>query len=280
MRAIKEYFVGKKAVDGDGVKLKRCFGYYEIPRFDPYLLMDFFDSKDPSDYIKGFPWHPHRGISTITYLISGQIEHEDSMGNRGLISDGQCQWMEAGSGVLHQEMPLASDYMLGSQIWLNLAREDKMKEPAYREIDESMLGSFLAPGLEVKIIAGEYRGIKGPIILEKTRPIYLDIALDPKTSFEYEIDQDLNAFAFVVEGEVNFNPRSERYVEKGIGVLYEMEAGRIVFNTGRKPGRVLLLAGRPLREEIAWAGPIVMNSQEELDQAFRDLDSGNFIGAK
>lgn len=279
MRTIKEYFVGKNAVDGNGVRLKRCFGYYEIPKFDPFLLLDFFDSKNPEDYIKGFPWHPHRGISTITYLVSGEIEHQDSLGHKGLIKDGQCQWMNAGSGILHQEMPRASEHMLGSQIWLNLPREDKMQDPEYRDISEDMVRLVEEEGIQVRIIAGEYGGVKGPIILEKTRPIYLDISLDENTKFEYKVSEDLNIFAFVIQGEVNFNPKSERFIEKGVGVLYEMDGKKIGFNTGDEKGRVLLLAGKPLREEIAWGGPIVMNTKEELSQAFDELDKGTFIKA-
>lgn len=277
MRTIKEYFNGKQAQDGAGVKLLRCFGYYDLPKFDPYLMMDFFDSTDSDDYIKGFPWHPHRGIDTITYLIEGEIEHSDSMGNTGMIKAGECQWMSAGSGILHQEMPQKSPSMLGSQIWLNLSREEKMKKPEYRNIDSEMIKVVEEAGINVKILAGEYKGVPGPIILEKTKPIYLDIELEKDREFVLDLEEELNAFAFVIRGSVKFDYKEEKYLEAANGVLFNMDSDIIKFRAGKENTRLILLAGKPLNEEISWGGPIVMNTSEELSKAFEELENGNFI---
>lgn len=275
-RSIKRYFHGKDGQDGAGVKLIRCFGYNDVEDFDPFLMMDFFDSTDPEDYIKGFPWHPHRGIETITYLIEGCIKHEDSLSNKGEIRAGDCQWMNAGSGILHQEMPQVSDRMLGTQIWLNLPKKDKMSSPYYQDIKKEQIPVYENDGLIVRIIAGEYEGLEGPIKKELTEPLFFDISLDENSEFILDLQDNFYSYSFVVEGEVNYNQNEENIVGKRTGVLFE-DKGKIRINTKDKKARIFLLAGKPLKEEIAWGGPIVMNTKEELDEAFRQLQNGTFI---
>lgn len=279
-RKINQYIVGKKTLDGAGVNLKRCFGFYEIPDFDPYLLLDFFDSKNPDDYTKGFPWHPHRGLETITYIIKGAMYHEDSIGNSGRISDGDLQWMSAGSGVLHTEMPEAVEHMLGVQLWLNLSKKDKMKEPEYREIKAEEVKVYNDDEKTIKIIAGEYKDLKGPMVLPYADPVYLDIELKPNVEFSIEVKEGHNYFAFVVDGEANFNYRSNRFIEKGLGVLFEREGDRVKINTNDIGGRFILVGGIPYDEPISWGGPIVMNTKEEITQAFREYKEGTFVKNK
>lgn len=275
-RKIKRYFMGRQAKDGAGVSLYRTFGYYEIPDFDPFLMMDFFDSTNPEDYIKGFPWHPHRGIETVTYLIHGAIEHGDSLGNKGVIRDGDCQWMTAGSGILHQEMPQESPQMLGVQIWLNLSKKEKMTEPKYRDITKEMIPVYEEESYTVHIVAGEYGGKKGPMEAIETKPSFFDVELKENSEFVYRVDYDFNAFAFLVRGEANFNVEKEEMISYPNGVLFT-EGDTIRVKTGKSPARFLLLTGKKLNEPIAWGGPIVMNTKEELDLAFKELKEGIFI---
>lgn len=278
-RKIIKYFMGSHAVDGAGVNLIRTFGRNEIPDFDPFLMMDFFDSKNPEDYIKGFPWHPHRGIETITYLIEGAIEHEDSLGNKGRINAGDCQWMSAGAGILHQEMPQASEQMLGVQIWLNLSKDDKMSKPKYRDITKHMIPVYETKDYKVHIIAGELGGLKGVLENITTKPCFFDIELNKDSIFEYKIDYDFNAYAFLVRGEANFDEHNEKMVSYPNGVLFK-EGDTIRVKTGKKTARFLLLNGKKLKEPVAWGGPIVMNTKEELDTAFKEIDEGTFIKNK
>ena len=278
-RKLKKYFKGEKKEDGAGVKLRRTFGYHDTPEFDPFLMMDFFDSKNPNDYIKGFPWHPHRGIETITYLIKGEIEHGDSMGNKGIIKSGQCQWMTAGSGILHQELPKESPEMLGVQVWLNLAADNKMTSPKYGDITEDMIPVYEDENKRVHIIAGKYKKLEGKINREDTKPTFLDIELKANSEFVFDLNYDFNSYAFLIRGEANFNQEKEEYVSYPQGVLYE-KGKKIKVNTGDKSARFLLLAGKKLNEPIAWGGPIVMNTREELKIASHDLKENNFVKEK
>lgn len=275
-RKIKKYIEGEKTKDGAGVKLRRVFGNPEVPHLDPFLLMDFFDSTDSDDYIKGFPWHPHRGIETVTYLISGKVEHGDSIGNEGTINDGDCQWMTAGSGILHQEMPKPCDRILGTQIWLNLPRKDKMTEPKYRDIRSEIIPVHEEKGERVHIIAGKYKGQKGPLEVIETDPTFLDIELEVNNELILESKSGYKVFAFLVEGEANFNIEKEEMISAPMGVLYE-EGEKIKITTGENRARFFLLMGKPLNEPVAWGGPIVMNTKEELDLAFRELKENTFI---
>lgn len=275
-RKVKEYFKGRETQDGAGVKLRRCFGYYQIPDFDPFLMMDFFDSTNPTDYSSGFPWHPHRGIETVTYLIKGEIEHGDSIGNSGVIRDGECQWMTAGSGILHQELPQPSPEMLGVQVWLNLAAENKMKEPQYGDITSDMIPVYEDKTKKVHIIAGEYETLSGQIQRKDTMPTFFDVELKAKSEFTFELPQEFNAYAFLIRGEASFEADKKDLRSYPQGVLYE-KGNKIKIDTADKPARFLLLAGKKLDEPIAWGGPIVMNSREELKTASQDLDNGTFI---
>lgn len=276
MRKIKRYIEGQKTQDGAGVKLRRVFGNPEVPELDPFLMMDFFDSTDSDDYIKGFPWHPHRGIETVTYLINGKIEHGDSIGNSGEINDGDCQWMTAGSGILHQEMPKPCERMLGTQVWLNLPKKNKMTEPKYRDINSGMIPVHEEKGERVHIIAGTYKELKGPLEVIETDPTFLDIELESNNEFILKTNPLYKVFAFLVEGEANFNVKEFDTISAPMGILYE-EGDSIKITTGEKPGRFFLLMGKPLNEPVAWGGPIVMNTREELDLAFKELKENKFI---
>lgn len=271
--------MGSPAVDGAGVSLIRTFGRNEIPDFDPFLMMDFFDSKDPNDYTRGFPWHPHRGIETITYLIKGAIEHEDSLGNKGRINAGDCQWMSAGSGILHQEMPQASDEMLGVQIWLNLSKADKMSDPKYRDITKDKIPVYESDDYKVHIIAGEFEGLKGELENITTKPSFFDVELKENSVFEYNIDPNYNAYAFLVRGKANFDEENEGMVSYPNGVLFT-QGDLIRVKTGNEGARFLLLTGKKLDEPVAWGGPVVMNTREELDLAFKQIREGTFIKNK
>lgn len=276
VRKVKRYFNGKPSVDGAGVRLNRIFGYYDVEAFDPFLMMDFFNSTNPEDYVKGFPWHPHRGIETVTYLVKGEIEHEDSIGNKGTILDGDCQWMTAGSGIMHQEMPKTSDRMLGIQLWVNLPQKDKMTEPKYRDIRKETIPEYKDESMTVRVVAGKYMGLEGPIKGLDVEPIFLDVELKPNQEFIYSLGSDLNAFAFVMKGEGNFNSEKEELISVATGVLYG-EGDFIKINAKNNSVRFLLIVGKPLKESIAWGGPIVMNTKEELDIAFREIKEGTFI---
>lgn len=275
-RKIKKYVEGILTKDGAGVKLRRVFGYPEVPQIDPFLMMDFFDSTDSDDYIKGFPWHPHRGIETVTYLISGKIEHGDSIGSEGTINDGDCQWMTAGSGILHQEMPKPCKKMLGTQIWLNLPEKDKMTEPKYRDIRSDIIPVYKEDGLKVHIIAGKYKGEIGPLEVISTDPSFFDVELEANNEFILDTKADYKVFAFLVEGQADFNIEKEELISAPMGVLYE-EGPSIRIRTGNKAARFFILIGKPLDEPVAWGGPIVMNTKEELDLAFRELKEETFI---
>ena len=249
-RKIKKYFIGRAASDGAGVKLFRTFGNSDIPDFDPFLMMDFFDSTNPDDYVRGFPMHPHRGIETVTYLVSGIIEHEDSLGNKGTIRDGDCQWMTAGSGILHQEMPKPAPNMLGAQIWLNLHEKDKMIDPKYGDITKDMVPVYENETEVVHIIAGEYNGLIGPMEGGKEiEPIFFDVELKANSEFVFNIDPKLNAYAFLIQGEANFDVENEKIVPYPQGVLYE-EGDTVRINTKDKAARFLFLAGKKIKKQL------------------------------
>jgi redox-sensitive bicupin YhaK (pirin superfamily) len=275
VRTIKKVITGQKAVDGAGVKLIRNFGYHETKDFDPFLMLDAFDSTDPKDYIKGFPWHPHRGIETITYLIKGDIEHGDSLGNKGSILDGQCQWMTSGSGIIHQEMPQPSDRMLGVQIWLNMPAEHKMSPPRYCGILKEDIPVIEEQGQEVRIISGSYKGHKGAVEGEYVKPLYLDVEVNPGASWCVGCDASWTLFVYIVQGSGTFGAEEQLIAEKHL-VLFN-EGDTFTVKASEEGVRFLLLAGAPLKEPIAWGGPIVMNTDEELQLAFREIDENTFI---
>lgn len=276
IRSIRKIVTGKNAIDGAGVKLVRVIGRRDTSDFDPFLMLDAFDSVNPEDYVKGFPWHPHRGIETITYLIQGDIEHGDSLGNKGSILDGECQWMTAGSGIIHQEMPKPSDRMLGVQLWLNLPAKDKMVQPKYHQIAKADIPVVDEGDKKIRIIAGSYHGIKGATEGDYVKALYLDVEMKPGSKWSLPVDSSDTVMIYILQGGGCFGPNGGELVSEKHAILFE--AGSTFGAEASETGlRFLLMSGRPLKEPIAWGGPIVMNTQEELDIAFKELDANTFI---
>ncbi|MEE2657678.1 MAG: pirin family protein [Candidatus Latescibacterota bacterium] len=296
IRPIKQVIESEPHIEGAGVHLRRAFGFGKTEDFDPFLLFDDFRNDDPASYRAGFPWHPHRGIETITYVLNGTVEHVDSLGNRGVLGAGDIQWMTAGSGILHQEMPKGDPkgLMHGFQLWANLPRNHKMTAPRYQDVLSADIPEVTDDdGTTVRVICGEFLGQKGPVDGIATDPRYLDVRLPVGRRKRLKVETDCHAFAYVFEGSGDFrdasNPQgvvTERYdeVQGELGrdvanrslVLFD-DGDEITVQAGEEGIRFLLVAGQPLREPVAWRGPIVMNTQEELAQAWRDLSSGAFI---
>ena len=274
-RTIRRTVTGVNQVDGAGVKLVRVLGPAQTHEFDPFLMLDAFDSKNPSDYLKGFPWHPHRGIETVTYLIAGDVEHRDSLGNTGHILDGGCQWMTAGSGIIHQEMPQPSPHMLGLQLWLNLPRANKFAPPQYRDLTAVRIPKVQEKAGTVGVISGIYGKVKGATQGDYVQALMLDVTLKPDAAWHLSGDSQSTLFIYILEGAGVFGEESTR-VENHRAVLFG-EGDEFAVRGGPEGMRFVLFAGRPLREPIAWGGPIVMNTQEELDQAFAEIDARTFI---
>ena len=275
-REVKKIITGMAATDGAGVKLVRVLGYADTAEFDPFLLLDAFDSTNPDDYTKGFPWHPHRGIETITYLIEGHIEHQDSLGNQGQIQNGDCQWMTAGSGIIHQEMPQKTTRMLGAQLWLNLPASDKMVPPAYGDIKSKDIPEITKDEAIVRIVAGEYQGTKGAFSGKHVPATYLDVELKPGASWFIETKEDENLVVYIFTGQGFFGSSGRKSVQAKRAVLFE-PGNHLQVVAGGEGIRFILLKAKPLKEPIAWGGPIVMNTKEELTQAFAELDENTFI---
>ena len=275
-RAVKKVVTGSVQYDGAGVKLVRVIGNATVYDFDPFLMLDAFDSRDPEDYIKGFPWHPHRGIETVTYLIQGDIEHGDSIGNSGSILDGGCQWMTAGRGILHQEMPQPADRMLGVQLWLNLPKKDKMTHPQYRDIRGDMVPLIQKKGGEVRVISGVYDGKEGATRGDYVEMTFLDVKLEPGAVWELPVNTEDTVFLYLVEGNAIVG-EGESTLRENRSALLLTEGEEVLVEAGKEGVRFLLFAGAPLREPIAWGGPIVMNTREELNQAFEEIRNGTFI---
>ncbi len=274
-RDIGSVVTGARAVDGAGVSLVRVLGHATTESFDPFLMLDAFDSTDPEDYVAGFPWHPHRGIETVTYLVSGHIEHGDSLGNTGDIRDGGCQWMTAGSGILHQEMPKASTRMLGLQLWLNLPRKDKMTPPKYNDIRSGDVPEVRQDGALVRVISGSYSGERGFMTGEHVGMTMLDVSLDAGKGFRMETPEDETLFVYLMSGSGRLGASAQEMQEKR-AVLFT-RGDEVSLTAGDGGLRLVLFMGSPLHEPIAWGGPIVMNTREELRQAFDELDRGTFI---
>lgn len=271
LRTIRKIVTGKHTVDGAGVKLVRVIGRDDTKEFDPFLMLDAFDSVDPDDYIKGFPWHPHRGIETITYLIQGEIEHGDSLGNTGRILTGECQWMTAGAGILHQEMPKASERMLGVQLWLNLPAKDKMVPPKYHGIRKEDIPVIDEGDRQIHILSGIYGGKNGAMEGEYCRPLLLDVEV--RAGAEWSLAIAANT-TLIFQGAGTFG--SDRLIPAKHAVLFD-ETGTFLVRASNEGIRFFLMAGEMLQEPIAWGGPIVMNTREELQLAFRELEEGKFI---
>jgi quercetin 2,3-dioxygenase len=295
-RKIHKLWRSKPTIEGAGVHLKRAFGYHQVPQLDPFLMLDDFHSANPAEYRPGFPWHPHRGIETITYVLQGDVEHGDSMGNKGIISSGDVQWMTAGSGIIHQEMPQgdAEGRMWGFQLWANLPASHKMTEPRYRDVQASQIPVVtLADGVAVRVICGTVNGVSGPVHDIVSDPELLDVTIPPGATFTLPVKRGNNVFAYIIAGEGYFDLERDPYAHEVVGanyfdmdrpclctpetlVLYE-DGDSVTITATAQPLRFLLAAGRPLGEPVAWYGPIVMNTQEELRVAFEEYEKGTFI---
>ncbi|MFK7791544.1 MAG: pirin family protein [Devosiaceae bacterium] len=287
-------------MEGAGVHLHRVFGFGDTSLTDPFLMMDDFRNDEPSHYIKGFPWHPHRGIETITYVLEGEVEHGDSLGNTGTLGAGSVQWMTAGSGIMHQEMPKgnAKGQMHGFQLWANLPSSLKMTSPRYQDIAGSDVEEIIDDdGTRVKIIIGKFWGKKGPVDGIAADPLFLDISMPPNTKKSFPVETYASTFAYIFGGTGTFRDASNPMgikVEKefqgeelnirdlsGNRTLVHFDTGNeIVARSGPDGMRFLLVSGQPIKEPVAWHGPIVMNTREELMQAVQDLQTGNFIKEK
>ncbi|MCK9419727.1 MAG: pirin family protein [Nitrospirae bacterium] len=281
-RKIQKIIKSKPTLEGAGVHLKRVFGFSELPLFDPFLLLDDFRSDNPEQYLKGFPWHPHRGIETITYMLTGDVEHGDSMGNKGVISSGDTQWMTAGSGIIHQEMPKGGPdgRMEGFQLWANLPRSHKMMEPRYRDIKSRQVPEVvLENGGKIKVICGRVDDNQGPVKDIVIDPEYLDITVPAKTEFIHATKRGHTVFAYVIEGKGHFDDLKKAFIGNGTLCLFA-DGDQVVVSTEDDAVRFLLISGRPIREPVAWFGPIVMNTDEELETAFEEYRNGTFIRHK
>jgi quercetin 2,3-dioxygenase len=295
-RKIRKVVKSKPTIEGAGVHLKRAFGHNEVPDLDPFLLLDDFRSDDPRLYLKGFPWHPHRGIETITYVLNGQVEHGDSLGNKGVIAPGDVQWMTAGSGIIHQEMPKgdALGRMGGFQLWANLPASHKMMDPRYRGLTKTQISEIpLENGVIIRVICGWVGDTEGPVTDVVIDPEYLDVTMPDHSHFSHRTKPGHTVLAYVIEGEGYFcqekNPFSyemegandfdlDRNPAIGNHSLVIFDDGeQVVISTEEKKVRFLLVSGKPIHEPVAWYGPIVMNTQEELQIAFDEYRKGTFI---
>ena len=278
VRSIVHRFPGVPTLEGAGVRLRRSFSNNEVPLFDPFLLLDRFGSANPEDYLAGFPWHPHRGIETVTYMLSGNVEHGDTLGNSGVIGAGDIQWMNSGSGIIHQEMPKRTEGALsGFQLWVNLPAREKMSTPAYRGLTATDIPEVTTDaGNRVKVVAGSYERVEGPVRGLSVDPTYLDVRVPIGGSFELDTPPGFTAFAHVVEGKGTFDGDDAQPVPAGDTALFG-PGGRVRMRAGDADARFLFVTGRPLHEPVAWYGPIVMNRQDELATAVRELRQGDFV---
>jgi redox-sensitive bicupin YhaK (pirin superfamily) len=272
LRHIAKTVSGQRAIDGAGVQLIRVIGHNDVKEFDPFLLLDAFDSRDPKDYIKGFPWHPHRGIETFTYLVEGKIEHGDSLGNKGVIRNGEAQWMSAGSGIIHQEMPQPSDHMLGLQLWVNLPKSQKMSDPIYRDLNKETMLEINGEDNKVRLIAGEYAGRKADVHQSKVEVRIMDVQMDNDAKLSIPIAEHHTLFIYVFFGKLEIGNKE---VPQRHAVL--LKDGDEVSIRCMEACRFMWFEGAPLKEPIAWGGPIVMNTQQELQKAFDEIDEGTFL---
>ncbi|MHA1525759.1 MAG: pirin family protein [Promethearchaeota archaeon] len=282
IRKVKLTLKSRPTMEGAGVRLKRAFGYAD-PSLDPFLLLDDFHSDNPNDYIAGFPWHPHRGIETITYMLHGKVEHGDSLGNGGVIEAGDVQWMTAGNGIIHQEMPKKDEedpLLWGFQLWANLPSSHKMMNPRYRDLKGEQFPIVeIDNNVKVKIICGEVNGIKGPVQDIITEPEYLDVTIQALSEFRHPVKKDHNAFTYVIEGKGYFEDPKDHLVDNETLVIYR-DGDEVKISAGDEELRFLLISGKPLKEPVAWRGPIVMNTEEELSVAFEEYHKGTFIKYK
>ena len=298
IRPIRRVIKSTPTVEGAGVKLRRAFGFGDTDLYDPFLLLDDFRNERPQDYLAGFPWHPHRGIETITYVLSGTVAHGDSLGNSGTISAGDVQWMTAGSGIIHQEMPRgdARGRMHGFQLWANLPSSLKMMAPRYQEVQAAEVPEATDDdGTRVRVICGSLMGVKGPVVGVAADPHYVDVSVPPGKKKTLPVDTARHAFAYVFGGSGSFShasapqqvaveyigpePAPGQIVDDRSLVLFD-SGDEVTVQAGPEGIRFLLVSGHPIAEPVAWHGPIVMNTEEELRQAFRELRDGSFLKAR
>jgi redox-sensitive bicupin YhaK (pirin superfamily) len=296
LRPVKRVLTPKDTLEGAGVRLKRAFGFGNTEEFDPFLLFDDFRNERPEDFLKGFPWHPHRGIETITYVLAGSVDHGDSLGNKGSLGAGDVQWMTAGSGIMHQEMPKGdpSGRMHGFQLWANLPASLKMTAPRYQDVTSDAIPEAIDDdGTRVRVVCGEFWGKTGPVDGVAASPQYLDISVAPGVKKHLPIETTRHAFAYVFAGSGTFRDASQprgvqtevvgegaATVRSAVGdrslVLFD-SGDEIVVQAGNQGIRFLLVSGQPIEEPVAWYGPIVMNTEEQLQQAYSELRAGTFI---
>jgi quercetin 2,3-dioxygenase len=296
LRPVKQIIQTTATIEGAGVKLQRAFGFGKTKDFDPFLLLDDFRNDDPDDYLAGFPWHPHRGIETITYVLAGSVEHGDSLGNKGKMKAGDVQWMTAGSGILHQEMPKGDTQgrMHGFQLWANLPASLKMIDPRYQDIPSAAIPEVTDDdGTHVRIISGDFWGKAGPVEGVAADPTYLDISVPAGQKKRLRVETTRNAFAYVFTGSGTFRDASdplavltEQVAQPDAAPIYDAKnhslvlfdrGDEITVQAGPEGIRFLLVSGTPIKEPVAWYGPIVMNTQEQLREAMTDLQEGKFI---
>jgi len=295
-RKIERILKSTPTIEGAGVHLKRAFGFHDVPLLDPFLLLDDFHSAVPAHYLPGFPWHPHRGIETITYVFQGSVEHGDSMGNRGVIGSGDVQWMTAGSGIVHQEMPKgrADGLLWGLQLWANLPASHKMMDPRYREFKSSDFPDVtLDGGVKAKIICGELGGERGPVRDIVIDPTYLDITVPPQSRLTLPVkaghrviayvtggkayfEDERDAYSYEVEGANYFDFKRDCLIGAESAILFH-DGDELSISTAADEVKFLLISGKPLGEPVAWGGPIVMNTRDELRRAFQEYENGTFI---
>jgi len=277
-REVEAILPSRETIEGAGVHLRRAFGNQQVPRLDPFLLLDDFRSENPAEFVADFPWHPHRGIETVTYMLDGIVEHEDSLGNAGVIRSGDVQWMTAGNGIIHQEMPHGiEDRMGGFQLWVNLPASHKMMDPRYQEVKTGQIPEVeAAKGVRVRVIAGQVRDVHGPVRDIVVEPEYLDVRVEPGMAFDHPVKKGHRAFAYVVAGRGRFDAESREVVDSEHLVLFR-DGERVHIEAMDRPLRFLLVSGKPLREPVAWWGPIVMNNRREIELAIEEYQDGTFV---
>jgi quercetin 2,3-dioxygenase len=277
-RPIRSIITGQRTVDGAGVRLTRIFSNNQVKEFDPFLLLDHFGSDNPDDYMAGFPWHPHRGIETVTYMLEGRVEHGDSMGNSGTIGPGDVQWMTAGNGIIHQEMPKSeSARMYGFQLWVNLPAKSKMIDPRYRDVPAKTIPvTQLGPDASARVVCGNLGNAHGPVSDLVVQCVYADITLGPGAGIVLPLPEAYNVFSLVFEGSVQTDNQT---LMPGQCALFGAGTS-IAATAGGKGARFLLAGGMTLREPVAWGGPIVMNTEKELNTAFEEYQNGTFLKYK
>ncbi|HXW66789.1 MAG TPA: pirin family protein [Thermoplasmata archaeon] len=277
-RSITHRLPGQPTIEGAGVRLRRSFSNPEVPLFDPFLLLDRFGSSNPADYLAGFPWHPHRGIETVTYVLDGLVEHGDTLGNSGVIASGDVQWMNSGSGIIHQEMPQRTDGpMSGFQLWVNLPAREKMSVPAYRGLRAEEIPEVATDaGDRVKVVAGTFGRVEGPVRGIPVDPLYLDVRVPPGGEFELPTSPGYTVFSHTIDGAGTFAGADPAPVGAGETALFG-PGGPVRVRASEAGHRFLLVSGRPLHEPVAWYGPIVMNTPAELRSAVRELETGEFV---